>query len=259
MVDVKHAADAAIAAVPSEKWRELAAQRIFFAHKSVGYNIVEGLKDLVNANPQIGLKLAETRTAADLATPLLAHASNGLNGDPAGKILEFRKAIEGGLGDKLDIAFVKLCWADFTPSTDVHKLFEEYRAAMEGLNASYPDLTVVHFTVPLTVVQSGAKALVKRVLGRPVFGYEENIARNQFNELVLREYEGKEPVFDLAAWESTMPDGRRREYIADGRAYPELIPEFTPDSGHLNEQGRRWVAAQLLAFLASLPSPRVSD
>lgn len=258
-LDVDQASRSVIEAVPAEKWKELASRRIFFAHKSVGQNIVEGLNDLVQANPQIGLRLIESRNPGDFNTPALAHAVNGMNGDPIGKIAEFRKALDQGLGESVDIAFVKFCWADFTPQTNASRLFTEYKQAMSDLKADYPRISFVHLTVPLTVRQSGPKALIKRVMGRPVFGFQENIARNEFNNLLIREYQGKEPVFNIAAWESSLPDGSRREFTVDGQAYLELIPEYTPDSGHLNPIGRRWVAAHLLEFLANLPSLAVSD
>jgi len=249
--NVEQAASAVLDNIPSESWSQLASQRIYFAHKSVGYNIVDGLESVAKSRPEVGLKFAETRNSAAFGVPVLAHATNGVNGDPAGKVAEFRKTIESGLGGAVDIAFMKLCWADFTPDTDITALFEEYRNTMAGLKASYPEVKFIHFTVPLTVVQSGSKALIKRILGRPVFGYAENVRRHQYNELLRKEYQGKEPLFDLAAWESTRPDGSQEHYTADGRDYPELVPEYTPDSGHLNAEGQRWVAAHLLAYLST--------
>ena len=51
----------------------------------------------------------------------------------------------------------------------------------------------------------------------------------QFNELLIKEYDGKEPVFDLAEIESTRPDGRRETFTKDGKTYYSLIPDYTYD------------------------------
>ena len=69
-------------------------------------------------------------------------------------------------------------------------------------------------------------------------------------------YRGREPVFDLATIESTRPDGRREAIRAGSRSGYALVPAYTSDNSHLNEQGRRRVAEELLVFLARLPVPR---
>jgi hypothetical protein len=70
--------------------------------------------------------------------------------------------------------------------------------------------------------------------------------------MLRKEYTGKEPIFDLAALESTNPDGTRLSFTQNGKTAYALVPTYTTDGGHLNEQGRKLVAEQLLIFLASL-------
>ena len=89
-------------------------------------------------------------------------------------------------------------------------------------------------------------------MGRPVFGYHDNIKRGQFNDMLRKQYDGKEPVFDLAKIESTLPDGRRVTFTKDGMTYYSMVPDYTYDSGHLNELGRKIAAEQLLLPLANL-------
>ena len=60
-------------------------------------------------------------------------------------------------------------------------------------------------------------------------------------------------MFDLAAYESTGPDGGRAGVMRDGQAIPALAPGWTDDGGHLNAAGRQRIAEQFLAFLAHLP------
>jgi hypothetical protein len=167
--------------------------------------------------------------------------------------------LNNGLARKLDVALMKFCYVDFFTNEKVSEVFLEYRRTMAAIKAAYPRLTIVHMTVPLTVVQTGPKAWVKRVIGRPVYGVNENVARTEFNELIRGEYDGKEPLFDIAALEATRADGSRSQFISDERAYDELAVEHSSDGGHLNESGRRWIAAHLLAYLASLPSSVASE
>jgi hypothetical protein len=111
-------------------------------------------------------------------------------------------------------------------------------------------------TTPLMRVQSGPKALLKRLLGRSPGRYGGNFARERFNDLMRQAYGGREPLFDLAAIESTRPDGRREVIRSGGRSAHALVPAYTADNAHLNELGRRRVAEELLVFLARLPGAR---
>ena len=56
-VGLEQATARLVEAIPQDRWRELASRRIFFAHQSVGNNIIEGVSSLVLSNPQIGVRL----------------------------------------------------------------------------------------------------------------------------------------------------------------------------------------------------------
>ena len=70
--------------------------------------------------------------------------------------------------------------------------------------------------------------------------------------MLIKEYAGKAPIFDLAKIESTYPDGKMLMYKGGNNVFPAMIPGYTYDGGHLSESGRRVVAEQLLIFLANL-------
>jgi hypothetical protein len=124
---------------------------------------------------------------------------------------------------------------------------------MSLLKKRFPKTTFVHVTVPLTSSKTGLKPWVKRIIGREdPWGFEENIRRNQFNGLLRKGYQNKEPIFDLAEIESTLPDGTRQTFSKDGNTYYSLIPDYSNDGGHLNELGRKIVAGELLLLLATL-------
>ena len=45
--------------VPNEQWEKLAAKKIYFGHQSVGFNIINGINDLMKENSKIQLKIVE--------------------------------------------------------------------------------------------------------------------------------------------------------------------------------------------------------
>lgn len=241
-----------VADVSDPAWAALAEKSIWFGHQSVGFNMVEGMSELLAEHPSIPLRIVETRSPDETAASVFAHGRNGENKQPETKIDAFARLMDEGMGYRVDIAFFKFCYVDIDGGADVDALFDSYRTTMTRLKADYPDTLFVHVTAPVTRVQSGPKAWVKKVIGRTPGGAEENIPRNRFNRKMREEYAGKEPLFDLAELEATATDGGRTTFNVDGVDYEALTPDYTDDGGHLNEKGRRWVAEQLLVFLSGL-------
>jgi hypothetical protein len=230
----------------------LAEKRVYFAHQSVGMNIFEGLEALERTGPALGLRFVDARVEGAYEQPAFGHAPVGRNHAPLAKIQDFADALEKrGLGGRTDIALYKFCYVDFPPGAPVEEVFAAYKASHARLRAAFPAVTLVHVTAPLTVVQSGPKALVKRLVGRPLGGAEANATRERFNDLLRAEYGGREPLFDLAELEATRPDGRPVRFEHAGRTWRALAPEYASDGKHLNALGSRWVAAHLLRTLAA--------
>ena len=232
---------------------KLSGKKIFFGHQSVGVNIIDGIDDIFNQTSGKKLNLAETRNPADFGKPLFAHTKIGTNSDPSSKLADFEKIIVSGVGDKVDIAFFKFCYVDITAGSDLEKIFREYADTMSQLKKRYPRVTFVHVTVPLMTINKGLKAKIMKMTG---LGnreeYDDNIKRNEFNSRLLKEYRGKELVFDLASIEATAPDGKVESFTAGGKTYTALYPKYSSDGGHLNENGRRKTAEKLLLTLSSL-------
>jgi hypothetical protein len=241
--------------VPAEHWRALAGKRIFFGHQSVGYNIIDGLTDIAQERDDVKLDIVETREAAEFARPLFAHAQVGRNGDPASKIESFRGVVDGGLGDKVDIAFFKFCYVDVTRDSDPKKTFDSYRAAMEDLERRYPRIRFIHATVPLCSTPKGIeknlKQSIKLLIGKPGV-LDDNVMRERYNKLLRDAYSGKEPVFDLALIESINPEDLKCYAATKAGKVPVMAPEYTQDGGHLNIRGRRKAAEHLLVLLVRI-------
>jgi hypothetical protein len=234
----------------SEQTMGLLIQRIiFFGHQSVGQNIIDGLVSLGKDFPKANLKIMDYTGNIDRGAFL--HAPIGKNMDPESKIDGFVEYMEKGIGNKADIAFFKFCYVDITSQTDVDKLFEKYQIAMDHLAGTYPKTLFLHATVPLTVVQTGPRAWVKKVIGRPIGGYADNIQRNRFNDLIRQNYREKAPIFDLALIEATLPDRKTNSFSQDGKSYHFLVPEYASDGRHLNKSGGRLAAAEMLRVLVA--------
>jgi hypothetical protein len=242
--------------IPGSTWKKLAGKRIYFGHQSVGYNIVDGIRNNMKGNPDIQLNVIETDKPANLNTSFFSHSAIGQNFNPKSKCDSFNNTIINNLEGNVDIAFFKFCYVDFDENTDVDKVFAEYRNVLSGLKSRYPKTVFVNITAPLTTPPTGFTAAVKRavkqLLGRHFIRMEDNIRREEFNEKLREECVGREPLFDLAKAESTFPDGTRASFSKEGRTYRTMVPEYTDDGGHLNEPGRKFVAEQLLIFLANL-------
>lgn len=238
--------------VPATSWEKLAQKKIYFGHQSVGFNIIDGIKDVIRENPQIKLNIVETSNPADFTDPIFAHSRVGKNVDPKSKVQGIAEFLNNGIGDKADFAALKFCYVDVTANTVVKDVLKHYEDTMEQAEKEYPKTTIIHFTAPLTRSKTTWKTTVKKLMGRQTWEYDDNIKRNEYNESLLKRFKGKEPVFDLAKIESTYPDGIRSSFTKDGKSYYSLVPEYTSDGGHLNEKGRKIVAEQLLIFLANL-------
>jgi hypothetical protein len=238
--------------VPTKTWTKLSHKKIYFGHQSVGFNIIDGIQDLMKEYPEIKLNILETTDIEKINDGGFAHSRVGKNTDPKSKMDDFSKVLNAGIGKKADAAAIKFCYVDINAETDVQKLFNKYKNEITGIQKGYPHIKIIHFTAPLKRLQSGWKAAIKKLIGKPLKESEDNIKRNEYNELLVSEYQGKAPIFDIAQIESTNPDGSRCSFEEDSKTYYSLVPKYTNDGGHLNEIGRKKVAEQFLLLLANL-------
>jgi len=234
--------------ISNEQLNNIAHKKIYFGHQSVGFNIIDGINEVLKQNHSVKLDIVKTKDPEILNKPVFAHSTIGDNANPELKINEFKYLIENGIGNKADIAFFKFCYLDINKSIDIEELFLNYKETMAKLKSEYPDTVFVHITIPLTTSQPSLKSFIKKLIGRT----DNNIMRNEFNEKLLKEYANKEPIFDLAKIESTSLDKSRVTFTSKGKTYYSLAPEYTNDGGHLNEVGRRQVAKEFLTFLSNV-------
>jgi hypothetical protein len=230
--------------------------RIFFGHQSVGGEIIDGIEQLARQNGVNDLGVVEMH---GMQIPMdgkgIYHGLLGKNEHPDTKNAAFKKVLSDAKGN-IDIAFFKYCFIDINDGTDVNRMFTHYQDTMTELRRAYPDVTYIHVTAPLTTIQTGPKAWIKRFLRRPLSGYEENKKRNEYNDLLRKKYMDKEPLFDLAYIEAHSPNGEPTTYRYNGKTYYGLTTMYTYDGAHLNEFGRAKVAEELVVFLSKLAEKR---
>lgn len=225
---------------PTVSLERIRSLKVFFGHQSVGDNILDGVR-------QLAPDLRVERMKAAPASPMIADRMIGRNGSPSSKLADFAETMRTS-GTGVDIAMMKFCYVDFEAGTNVEAIRQEYERTFAELSQQFPETTFVHVTVPLTVTQAGPKAIVKRLLGKPLAGEYENRNRSQFNEWLRQEYPVNR-LFDLAAVESRAPNGTPTTFELEGRHYEMLYPGYSDDGGHLIGDGRRLAAA---AFLDAL-------
>ena len=237
--------------VAVEQWASLSRRTFYFGHQSVGVDIVEGVREICARRPEIPLRVVSGSSAASPGT--LNEFRIGRNEDPDSKNSAMLEATDGALGPGPVVMF-KYCYVDVDVKTDPAKLFEGYRQTISRIRSRHPDCTLVHLTVPLMAEPTLLRYVMNKVRGMAT-SREENAVRGEYNRLLRAAYAGNEPVFDLAALESTRADGTLEHGVIEGESVPALAPEWSADGGHLNAAGRWRVAEQFLATLASLPLP----
>jgi hypothetical protein len=214
---------------------------VFFGHQSVGDNIIGGINELKNVSYSDEFRIMELKSKLDIVRPVFAHAFIGKNTDPKSKIDDFTNLLKSGIADSIDIAFMKFCYVDFNKKTQVDELFEYYQIRTDSLQRRFPNLKIIHWTVPLTIKPNGIKGLAKGILGM-----DDNEYRNRFNKLIRKHYIAVE-IFDIAELESRFSNGALNKSIF---GVPCLIHEYTTDGRHLNENGSAFIAYQLLKMLS---------
>lgn len=239
--------------IPDAAWEKLSQKTIYFGHQSVGLNILDGFKDLMEVNPKLRLNIVETTDVNNFTNGIFAHSRVGQNLDPIVKIDEFVKVLDMGVGKRADAVALKFCYLDIAKNTDIIGVFDYYKKEVNKLKNLNPELEIIHFTMPLTVSKTSWKTWIKKVIGKKEFWeFDDNIKRNQYNEMLVKEYQGKAPILDIAKIESSMQDGSRQSFELNRVTYYSMVPEYTKDGGHLNEIGRKKVAEQFLLLLANL-------
>jgi hypothetical protein len=240
--------------ISSSQWQALSQKKIFFAHMSVGNNILDGAQAVLRNHPDIFLAVRRTSEPADMHLPALYHSEElGHNAEPFLKIDAFRSLVIRIQSAAPDMALLKFCYFDIQSDTDTEALFKAYHQAISELKTQMPNTLFLHCTVPLEspqlLMKRRCKEIVKAWLGRPT-RTDNNYKRMRFNEM-LRNTWPAEQIFDISQIESTTHVGFLFCKNKHGQKIPFLCSNYTTDGGHLNDAGSKRVGEQFLIFLAN--------
>ncbi|MCL2013132.1 MAG: SGNH/GDSL hydrolase family protein [Cystobacterineae bacterium] len=217
-----------------EDLAELKNRSVFFAHNSVGQNIIDGLKTI---EPSFASSFLKGGQQPQNAKGIMEH-NMGDNGNPTAKLNRFVTLLNNG-GNQTQIALFKFCYVDFDRNTQVDALTTAYQSALTDLQNRFPHVTFVHVTAPLYHHTSS---------------YDNNV-RERFNGWLRSTYGNT--VFDLAQLESVDSKGDTA-LSRDGKTIA-LAEEWSSGDGHLNAKGSQHVASAFIAFLAQLKLPPQSQ
>ncbi len=238
-----------------DKLETIQKYKIFFGHRSVGSSILKGIVHINSEIDDINFKIIDIEEIDHNANSFFAHSLIGKNGEPQTKCDDFSKIVNNKFPNGLDIAFFKFCFADFKKDSDVMKEFEYYKKMYDDIHKKNPNLAIIHLTVPLKSGSQGIKKHIKRIINIEDWSDADNIKRNEFNSLLLAEYD-VDGIFDLAKIQSTYTDGSRESFKKNGNVYYALIADLTTDGGHLNQRGGNLLARELILFLSDYISKK---
>jgi len=238
-------------AITTANLTAVARTRMFFDHQSVGVNVLDAVSGVYADHGVSAPPIEQGRAEPGPDGGFIAHESIEENGKPP--LEDFDRAMRGGMARQVDVAVMNLCWEDINSNTDVDALFARYRDTMAALERDFPKVTFIHVTVPLTTELSlfaELKTRLRTLLGRSdVFSQRANVTRERMNALIRGEYAGRH-LFDLAAIESTKPDGTRVSGRYDNQGYFALYDGYTSDRISLNAVGAKIAATAFLEAIA---------
>ncbi len=237
--------------ITKAQWEKVAGMKIFFGHRSVGKNILAGIGDLMEEEGAGKVEIVETTDPEGFQGGVFAHMGVGKNSEPETKLQAFEEILGNGVGERVDVAMLKFCFVDVRQNTDVNALFASYKQTFDRLQKKFPEVTFVHLTLPVTQLRTTLKTHIKKALGfEKIWEFDNLAAKNEYNERIRKEHGRTEAFLDVAAAESTRPDGTKETFEWNDKTYEALVPAYTDDGGHLNEVGRKVVAAEMLRVLA---------
>ncbi|NGN93018.1 hypothetical protein G5C66_09755 [Nocardioides sp. KC13] len=233
---------------PSEaELRAVGKTKVFFGHQSVGTNILDGVGRMYAGASLPAPVFADFSAVGEAEGATFIHAHLGVNGDPRSKFAAFADVMDGPAARDVDVALMKLCYADITAASDVRAVFDAYVSTMAEVEEAHPDVRFLYTTAPLTADRNW-ESKIKAALGHDDgMGPADNVARERYNALIREKYASTGRLVDIAAVESAGTEERSQ----DGNVYYVLNENLTFDRGHLNEAGSEAVAAELLTMVAA--------
>jgi hypothetical protein len=201
----------------------------FFAHASVGDNMMSGIESLHAANPTYYQFTRSSVTDTPPATMQSGVIYDCLRGNPGwqAKVDWFSNYVNNGwCYPKVDVVMNKFCFVD--PNAGLNY----YLNSMTTLEAAHLHTFFVYATMPLTTNEDA-----------------DNYARNIFNDS-LRDWvrANHRILYDIADIEAHDTNGAEQTFIYSNSVCQKLFAGYTDDGGHLTTSIAQQTAA--LGFYA---------
>lgn len=199
--------------------------RWFFAHASVGGNILSGIESLHATNPTfypIDRSFATDTPPATTQSGIICDYDRG-NPWWQEKVDGFTNSVNNGWHfPKVDIAMNKFCWID--PTADVNY----YINSMVTLETNHPSTWFIYATIPLTPDEDS-----------------ENYQRSLFNDF-LRAWcrTNNRILYDIADMEAHDPNGVEQTFTYLSHTCQKQFSGYTSDGGHLTTTAAQQMAAR---------------
>lgn len=230
----------------------LQGKRVFFAHQSVGADLIKTINKMFTIANLSPPKIQEIDLESDIPDQGILHMIIGENRRPLSKIQEFEKTLNSNKLPTPDIAALKLCYVDILGQETPEEIFTAYDEMTSRIKRNHPSLILIHFTMPLMAKQTILEKLRSLITGSPLTRNSENILRCRFNQLINNRYQNNEIVFDIAKLESTSPKKTTCTFKSQRIAYSCLCRIYTTDGGHLNTMGNLKIAKSFLTLITSI-------
>ena len=218
--------------MPTSSLQALANLKVFFAHASVGGNIIEGMKVLNAQHPaQYPLGCEPVKDTPANTKPGAFYEYNRGNPGANAKMDLFAQYLKNGWhSPAVNVVINKFCFIDPNAS------FEKYISSMTGLERNYPTTTLVYVTIPITTKTDSS-----------------NLQRQKFND-ALREWVRKNDkvLLDIADIEAWSNGGEQKTFVFQGKSVSALRKEYSTDGGHLNSMGQLRAAKGMFTLLAQV-------
>ncbi len=225
-----------VAAYPQSMMDAIGQFKWFFAHASVGGNMMSGIADLHSSNTNFYRIESVSDDGTPPATTQARRVYEYNRGNPGWqpKFDDFTVSVSNGWRfPKINFALNKLCFID--PDADVNY----YINSMTSLEGHFPETVFLYATIPLTTSSDS-----------------DNYLRNVYND-TLRGWcaSNNRVLFDIADIEAHETNGTEHTFTYSGRTCQLLYDGYTTDGGHLDDAGnvgRKQVAKGFYAIAAAL-------
>lgn len=222
----------------SDVFENILRLKIFFAHASIGNNMIDGIKALHDFDaakyPLIAVKEDGTPPEKTIDGYLYEY----YRGNPCWtEKLNIYKTytVNGWRYPAINISMNKLC------AIDEEAIWETYLDSMLAIEAAYPDTIFVYFTIPYF---TNTRDSYSNTLS--------NIFNNKLRSWIARQ--NNKVLFDIADIEAWSPTGVHQTFADNGIIYETLYDGFTDDGIHLNASASQRVATGLYSLFGKIIS-----